>query len=336
MSGDNPHVMCALPDFVVDLMTNCVGCRRCMKVCPSHKYGGCSPWLSMIAKDPNTEMCIGCGKCSDVCRHTNPKLVMLYLKAEKLGVSTPEAFMKHGFSIPPASDDWKKELPEYKEGRDVFVMPGCIVQGKIPYLKYAAIKAFEYLGVQAGELPENTCCTYPVTFRKMDEAQRTEIKVNLRGNAAGRDLVTLCSGCTNELATSGVYAPNLCTYLAKYLDRIRALPGLKGRKVALEPGCASERFLTDFRMIVEAAGAEIVNKTIGCCGKNIDGISDKLMQERQAECQGADFIVVGCPNCQVFYDRVQGGIPVLHLSEYICLAAGDSETQRFHSLKIGN
>ncbi len=326
--------MCPVPDFVVDLMTNCVGCKRCLKVCPSHKYGGCSPWLSMIAKDPNTEMCIGCGKCSEVCRHTNPKLVMMYLKADKIGAKVPDVFKQTGYAVPPASDDWKKEVPEYTEGRDVFYMPGCIVQGKVPYLKYAVVKAFEAVGVHAGELYENTCCMYPLPLRPLDEAVRTEYKVRARGNAAGRDLVTLCSGCTNELATSGVYAPNICTYFVKYLDRIRALPGLKGRKIALEPGCSSERFISDFRMVVEATGVEIVNSQYGCCGKSIPDISGKLMAERQAECQGADFIVVGCPNCMVFYDAVPNGIPVIHLAELIAMAAGDTETQRFHKLRI--
>lgn len=323
-----------MPDHVVDLMTNCVGCKRCLKVCPSFKHGGCNPWLSMIAKDPHTEMCIGCGKCSEVCRHTNPKLVMMYLKAEKLQLQVPEAFKRCGYVLPPVSDDWKKEVPEYSEGTQVLYMPGCIVQAKAPYLKYAIVKAFEAVGIAAGELPENTCCMYPLPLRSMDEAQRTEYKVAARGNAAGRDLVTLCAGCTNELGTSGVYAPHISTYFAKYLDRIRALPGLKGKKVAFEPGCASERFVSDFRMIVEATGVEIINKKYGCCGKSIPHVSEELMGERQLEGQGADFIVVGCPNCQVFYDDVPNGIPVVHLSELIAMAAGDFETQKFHKLKI--
>ena len=188
--------------------------------------------------------------------------------------------------------------------------------------------------MHAGELYENTCCMYPLPLRPLDEAVRTEYKVRARGNAAGRDLVTLCSGCTNELATSGVYAPNICTYFVKYLDKIRALPGLKGKRVAFEPGCASERFVSDFRLIVEATGVEIINTQYGCCGKNIPDISGKLMAERQAECQGADFIVVGCPNCLTFYDAVPNGIPVIHLAELIAMAAGDTETQRFHKLRI--
>ncbi|MCQ2078836.1 MAG: (Fe-S)-binding protein [archaeon] len=325
--------MCALPQFVVDIMASCVGCRRCEKVCPSHQHGGCSPWLSMIAKDPNTVSCIGCGKCSEVCRHTNPKRAMMYLKAEKLGLQVPDVFTRHGFVLPPASDEWREGLLEMKRGDDVYLIPGCIVNGKLPYLKYAAHRAFEVLGVGMSELPGNTCCMYPLPLRSMGECERDSYKYRMRANAKGRDMVTLCSGCTIELGLSAVHAPNICTYLSKYLDRIRALPGVDLR-VAIEPGCASERYMSDFEAIVRATGATPIGNKYGCCGKAIEGINSKLMAERQAECQGADAIILGCPNCQVFYDNVPDGIPVLNLAELIALAAGDRETQRFHRLKL--
>ena len=136
--------MCALPSFVEDIMASCLGCRRCEKVCPSFKYGGCSPWLSMLERDnANATMCIGCGKCSEVCKHTDPKLALLYLRAEYLNAQVPESFESTGYSIPPASDEWKEKVPAYTEGNDVYMLPGCIVQGRLPYLKYAAVKAFQ-------------------------------------------------------------------------------------------------------------------------------------------------------------------------------------------------
>lgn len=326
--------MCALSQQTVDLMAACVGCRRCVKVCPSHKYGGCNPWLSMIQKEgANIALCIGCGKCSEVCRHSNPKLVMMALKHDLLGIRKPESFVKHGLVIPPASDGWKKELPDYSEGNDLYFMPGCIVQGKLPYLKYATVRAFEAVGLKIGELPFNTCCTYPLPLRGMTDAERNEYKVALRGNARGRDIVTLCSGCTIELGMSAVYAPNVCTYFARYIGKIAELPRLN-LKVALEPGCSSERFVNDFVAIVKATGVTVVNGNWGCCGKNIPGISAALMRERQEECGDADVIVAGCPNCMVHYDNVPGGKPVLHLVELLAMAAGDTNTRKFHNLKL--
>lgn len=287
----------------------------------------------MIGKDPNTVKCIGCGKCSEVCRHTDPKRALMYIKSDMLGLKVPEAFSKHGLVIPPASDEWKEELPEMGKGKDVYLVPGCIVNGKLPYLKYAAYRAFKAVGVEMSELPGNTCCMYPLPLRSMEECERSSYKFRMRERARGKDMVTLCSGCTIELGLSSVHAPNICTYLSKYLEQIKALPGVKLR-VAIEPGCSSERFMTDFEAIVRATGAEPIGNPYGCCGKSIPEISSKLMEERQKECEGADAIILGCPNCQVFYDEVPDGIPVLNLAELICLAAGDSETQRFHRLKL--
>ncbi len=326
--------MCALPSFVEDIMASCLGCRRCEKVCPSFKYGGCSPWLSMLERDnANATMCIGCGKCSEVCKHTDPKLALLYLRAEYLNAQVPESFESTGYSIPPASDEWKEKVPAYTEGNDVYMLPGCIVQGRLPYLKYAAVKAFQALGIGLGELPENTCCMYPVPFRVMEEPERNEYKYKMRAKAHGKDTVTLCAGCTDELGRSGVYAPHICTYLAKYLDRIRKLPGVK-LKVAIEPGCSAERYMKDIIAIVEATGAEYVGNACGCCGKNVKGINDKLMAEREAECAEADVIVMGCPNCQWFYDNYEGGKPVIHLAELLAMAAGDTETLKFHRIPL--
>ncbi len=326
--------MCALPRFVEDLMASCLGCRRCEKVCPSLKLGGCSPWLSMLEREnANTELCIGCGKCSAVCKHTDPRLALMYLKAELVQAKVPDTFYQTGFIMLPASDEWKTQVPEYREGDEVCLIPGCKVQSVVPFLKYATWKVFDSIGIGIGELPGNTCCMYPVPFRVMEEPIRNGYKYKLRVNAEGKDMVTLCSGCTNELGTSGIYAPHVSTYLTKYLDRIRSFPGVS-LKVALEPGCSGERFLTDTRMIVEATGAEIVNRTFGCCGKNIEGINDKLMAERELECRGADVIVVCCPNCMTFYDKYEGGLPVIHIVELLALAAGDSNTLKFHNIRL--
>ncbi len=328
--------MCALPRFVEDIMASCLGCRRCEKVCPSYKLGGCSPWLSMLERDnANTLMCIGCGKCSTVCKHTDPRLALMYLKAEMMKAQVPESFHQTGFALPPASDEWKSKVPAYKEKNDVYLIPGCKVQSMVPYLKYAAWKVFDSLGIGLAELPSNTCCMYPVPFRVMEEPIRNGYKYVMRANAGGKDMVTLCSGCTNELGMSGVYAPHVSVYLTKYLEKIRSFPGVK-LKVALEPGCSAERFLKDIRLIVEATGAEIVNRSYGCCGKNVEGINDKLMAEREKECEGADAIVVCCPNCMTFYDKYEGGLPVIHIIELLALAAGDTNTLQFHNIKLSD
>jgi heterodisulfide reductase subunit B len=43
---------------------------------------------------------------------------------------------------------------------------------------------------------------------------------------------------------------------------------------------------------------------------------------------------MGCPNCQWFYDNYEGGKPVIHLAELLAMAAGDTETLKFHRIPL--
>ena len=82
----------------------------------------------------------------------------------------------------------------------------------------------------------------------------------------------------------------------------------------------------------EAMGCEVVNTSMGCCGKNTT-VAGPLMDEREAECAGADWIVVGCPMCQVKFDAYPDGIPSMHISELVAMAAGDTESLRHHRIR---
>ena len=113
------------------------------------------------------------------------------------------------------------------------------------------------------------------------------------------------------------------------------MPGVRLR-IALEPGCSCERLYPEMKAVAEACGCEVVNGSYGCCGKAVPDVQKRLMDEREAECGGADAVVVGCPNCLSFYDSYPGGIPVLHLSELVCLAAGDGSSLKYHKLKLGD
>lgn len=318
---------------LANLMAACIGCRRCEKVCPSFAHGGCDPYLEMQGLDGNVGDCIGCGRCSEVCPSTDPKQVMLHRKQEVKDIQVPAAFAEFGTVSKPAGEEWRGELPDMLPGKDAYFMPGCIVESRTPYLKYAGWKALEAVGVGSAELPRRSCCMYPVALRSMTDGQRDAYKYRVRDSAGGRPIVTLCAGCANELERSGVAAPHIVTELAKHVEGIERLPGLD-IGVALEPGCSAERLREDFEAVVRATGAELAGNPSGCCGKSVPRISGELMAERQAECAGADAIVVGCPNCFRFYDAVEGGIPVLHIAELVALAAGDDSTQRFHALKI--
>ena len=100
--------------------------------------------------------------------------------------------------------------------------------------------------------------------------------------------------------------------------------------VCIQPGCHLMHLEKEFREVVEATGATIMDAPIGCCGKVVPGISDAIMDERQGDMEGADAVIVGCPSCFIRYDSKKDGIRVLHISELVSMAAGDMSTLVFH------
>lgn len=314
-------------------MAACVQCGTCDDVCPSNRHGGCTPSLVMAGKEGNVRACIGCGRCTAACGSTKPHLVLMMMKADQLGLSPPEVFRQCGYVTSPCEPRFSDGIPELEDGDEVYIMPGCVAKRRVPFVVYAARRALQHIGVGNAELPGNTCCTYPLVFKLEPEESKEELKAAMAGAAGGRDTVTLCGGCTHELRDSGIDFPHITAYFAKYLDRIRALPGA-GLKVSMEPGCSVEEYSEQFRAVIEACGCTVVNSTYGCCGKGIPGVQQGLMAEREAESEGADAVVIGCPNCLTAYDTYEGGLPVLHISELVCLAAGDESPLRYHRIKL--
>lgn len=97
---------------------------------------------------------------------------------------------------------------------------------------------------------------------------------------------------------------HIVQFLHDHMDRLPRF----GRtiRVGLEPGCSVMRYADLMREVVEAMGCEVVNRTMGCCGKNIP-VSGPLMAERETECEGAEWIVVACPMCLVKFDSQPDG-----------------------------
>ena len=212
-------------------------------------------------------------------------------------------------------------------------MSGCTVECKLPFLKNATAVAIDAMGIKHSELPNSTCCTFPIPFRSLSDSERDEYKLKMGHQAKNKEIITICPGCAEELNNSGVNARHISKLLYENKNKISELPGVS-LKVALEPGCALEYFSKEFEEIVRATGATPIGNKIGCCGKSVKGVSNQLMIERQTEIKDADAVIVGCPFCTFKYDTAPNGIPVLHISELIALAAGNSATQKYHRLKL--
>lgn len=150
---------------IAGLRSLCIQCGGCNKVCPSFLHGGCDP-KRIMGGDPSTvNYCIGCGKCSFQCPKTDPKKVIMTLKAEARGLHPPALYRECGYVIPAPDPQVYGDIPEVEDGDGVYVMPGCVAKRRSPFILYASRMALRYAGVPNSELPGNSCCTYPVVFR---------------------------------------------------------------------------------------------------------------------------------------------------------------------------
>ncbi len=304
------------------LRNSCIACGRCTKVCPSFKHGGFDPMEIMVGGSADMSLCICCGTCSQICRRTDPLKVMMDLIAIERGLHPSERFESTGFIMPLPEDP-----PEpVWTGDDVKVMPGCVAKCKIPYVVYAASSTLKSMGFAASELEGSTCCLHPAQFRDMAESERRSYRVRMKDRAGESELITLCAGCSSEFNDSGIEAGHIIRFLAKHMDRLPRFE--EPLKVGMEPGCSAAPFADEMRRVLEAMNCVVVNKGFGCCGKSTP-VAAPLMDEREKECDGAEWIVVGCPMCQVKYDQ-HGGIPSMHISELVAMAFGDEKSLEYH------
>lgn len=304
----------------------CILCGRCTSVCPSFRHGGIDPMEIMAGGEEGLDQCIMCGSCQRACRRSDPFAVIRGLIYMEQDMSVSDTFKRTGFTRAPAED---RCIGAEWEGDDVCVMIGCVVDGMAPFIEYAAAEAMRAIGVGARRLPGEMCCLHPIQFLGMPEHEKRDLKTRMCGSAEGRRIVTLCAGCSEELNTVSPDAEHIIGFL---YEHIGDLPSFDRRmRVGMEPGCSAEPMMKKMRSVLERMNCEIVNTTVGCCGKNAP-VASALMREREEECAGAEVIVVGCPMCFIKYDSLEGGIPVVHMAELVAMAAGRSGSLRFHKI----
>lgn len=278
--------------------------------------------------EEDLDQCIICGNCSRVCPRTDPFTVMRDLIYIDRRMGLNEAFLKTGFNRFPAVD---RGVPPEWTGDDAYVMLGCVVNAEAPFIEYAASKAMEAVGVHAMRLPNEICCLHPVMYMDMPEVEKRRRRTSMLSNACGKEVVTLCGGCSEDLETMDPKVQHIIKYMHARIDRLPVFP--RKVRVGMEPGCSVDFLSKEFREILERMNCEVVNTTKGCCGK-IAPVRIPLMKEREEECRGAEVIVVACPNCFTKFDQQEGGIPVVHLAELIAAAAGHPESFGCHRIPV--
>ncbi len=320
-----------IEDEIARLMQKCISCGKCTPYCPSNKYGGVDPHEIMIGGETDVSTCILCGTCSQVCRRSDPFTVMRDLKALQNDLHVSQTYKDTGYAMPIKEHISDSELEYGWDGDDAFIMPGCVVECKAPFLEYAAMIAVKTVGKTCSELKGSGCCLRPPQFREMQETERHDQIVRMTANADGKEIITLCGGCTDALKDHGEETSNMVTFLYNNLDN---LPRFDRRiKVAVEPGCSCMPIKKEMLAVIEKLGCEFVNNAMGCCGKDTP-LAEQMMADREKECGNGCLIVVACPKCFTKYDAQPGGMPVLFLSELMAWAAGHTETFRYHNIPV--
>ena len=310
-------------------MQRCISCGKCTPACPSARHQGCDPHEIMVIGEGDVSQCIQCGNCSRVCRRSDPFTVMRDLISQQR-CRQYDATARHGrYSIADSHHPSAHELPPPWDDDGISVMPGCVTKNLVPFLEYSTAMAIHSTGDRCVELEGEGCCLRDAMYRGLTDHERHDIRRDMVSGA--ERIVSVCPGCREELVSDAFPVMDLIEYLHSNLDRLprfeRPFP------IAVEPGCNASDRKRQMTEIVEALGCKLIGNRTGCCGRDTE-ISDRLMAERQSECSGAGLIVVACPRCFVGYDSYEGGKPVVHLSELVAMASGDSSTLRYHKTEL--
>ena len=177
---------------------------------------------------------------------------------------------------------------------------GCTIGNRIPFIEAASMKVFEKVGIETSQAPFS-CCPDPTGMKSFDnDAWLTLGARNLTlAEAEGKDIISLCNGCTNtlrgvqyqlkhditkmekvneELAKIGKNykgtsdIKHFVDVLSDNLDKVKGAISkpLTGLKVAVHPGCHYMRPAewmesddpmdpTTLKKLVEASGASVVD-----------------------------------------------------------------------------
>ena len=313
-----------------DLMSRCVQCGSCRDVCPSYRYGGCDPKEVMLGNLERAKGCVTCGLCNDVCSNTIPKKVMMYAACIANDVKIPQTFYDTGYNVPPAPTEGLP-VPDYDDDSKDVLMPGCMTVAFTPYLEYSAVKALDIIGKRVRRF-DGGCCTYPIAYRSMTDDERDTIKHRITDGKDIGDMFTICPGCRDEMA-SVCHTKHVIDPLYRGIEAIRALKGTDLRVASL-PGCSLRHRTKEFEEVIKACGCELADVEQGCCGKAIPVISERIMKERQESLKDVDAVIVGCGSCFARYDMFKDGVPVLYITELVCLASGDDTTLQYHKNRL--
>lgn len=104
------------------------------------------------------------------------------------------------------------------------IFPGCTIGNRIPFIEATSRAVFQKLGITFTEAAFS-CCPEPVGFQSVDK--QTWLALGARNlciaEAAGKDVVSLCNGCTQTLKAVNYElkeSPEECAHVNHILKKI--------------------------------------------------------------------------------------------------------------------
>ena len=310
------------------LTAECIGCKRCTKVCPSASKGGVIPHEVMAAGTGDVSTCIMCGNCSRVCKKTDPMAVMKIIRYAANGGNFGDSYERYGFTMPPSD----MAVPEPKwNGEDVTVISGCVIKCKAPFLENATASALRSMGIGCRPLKGESCCLRPPMFANIGRDEKTERRERMVREVGAGEILCLCTGCADEMSVIREKEEGTIDFLYGNIGLLPKDP--HPLRLAIETGCEASDKRDMVKEIVERMGHIDIGNTMGCCGKDTKVAAD-LMADRETECKDADAILAVCPKCFTEYDSYKGGKPVMFIMELVAMAFGDISTLRYHNIPV--
>lgn len=229
---------------------------------------------------------------------------------------------------------------------------GCVIPARLPFIEAAARFIIDTLGADIEDMKDEVCCMEPVGLKSLNHDAWLNVSSGIVSSADGKDIVTLCDGCSVSLSGSAEESgqdtkiKGFVEFLYDNLDEIgKKVVSPVDMKSAVFPGCHCESICSRKGLDAYDVMCQIL-KTVGvspsvpeqnlCCGGGVSGIDDALSKSILNESiesfrsTGASNVVTSCPFCFMQFDMV-ARFATYHIAEVVAKAMGwNVDTSQYH------
>lgn len=230
---------------------------------------------------------------------------------------------------------------------------GCTVPVRLPFIESAARFILDRLDIALDDMEGETCCMDPVGLRSVSTDGWLGIAGRIHSVADGREIVTLCDGCTLSLSDAAGRTAGTVSDVTGFLELMHRNIGAvrdctvsgMGLRMAVFPGCHCEsachrKGLDASSLMSDLLGAAGCTPLLPdadlCCGGGVsmidDALSGSILDESVDSFRrtGADAVCTSCPFCFMRFDTV-ARYRTYHIAEVVAASMGwGTDTSVYH------